>query len=217
MPAGSVQASVSISRSNGADTGGALSVVEHPFDVGALVRPHVHTREDEISIVLEGEIGFRSEDQEVVLGVGGYIVKPRDQVHAMWNAGSTPARMIEIISPAGFEGFFRGFADLNDTGPIDPVAIGRTGRAVWPPLMPIPEWLPDIIAPTGYATATAAQDRLRGLTAAPGGTRCQRPLVSSQEYTVSLSSAKRGVSDQIAACRGRQAGLACEGPPLNLT
>ena len=38
---------------DGADTGGALSVVEHPFEVGALVPPHVHTQEDEISIVLE--------------------------------------------------------------------------------------------------------------------------------------------------------------------
>ena len=68
------------------DTGGTLSIVEHPFDVGALVPPHVHTLEDEVSIVLEGEIGFRSGDQEVVLGPGGYIVKPRGEVHAMWNA-----------------------------------------------------------------------------------------------------------------------------------
>ena len=112
---------------DGEDTGGALSIVEHPFDVGALVRPHVHTREDEISIVLEGRIGFRSEDQEVVLGPGGYIIKPRNQVHAMWNAGDVPARMIEIISPAGFEGFFRGFADLNDAGPID-LGQGRRAR-----------------------------------------------------------------------------------------
>src|SRR6185503_17529855 len=81
---------------DGEDTGGALSIVEHPFDVGALVRPHVHTREDEISIVLEGRIGFRSEDQEAVLEPGGYIIKPRNQVHAMWNAGDMPARMIEI-------------------------------------------------------------------------------------------------------------------------
>src|SRR3954467_1767577 len=86
---------------DGVDTGGAVSIVEHPFAVGALVPPHVHTREDEISYVLEGEIGFRSNDQEVVLGAGGYIVKPRNEVHAMWNAGSTPARMIEVISPAG--------------------------------------------------------------------------------------------------------------------
>ena len=65
----------------------SLGLVDPPFEVGALVRPHVHTSEDEISIVLEGRIGFRSEDQEVVLGPGGYIIKPRNQVHAMWNAG----------------------------------------------------------------------------------------------------------------------------------
>lgn len=113
---------------DGADTGGALSVVEHPFAVGALVRPHVHTREDEISIVLDGEIGFRSEDQEVVLGPGGYIIKPRNQVHAMWNAGSVPARMIEIISPAGFEGFFRELSAAEADGTIGPDVYTRVSE-----------------------------------------------------------------------------------------
>ena len=51
----------------GEQTGGALSVVEHPFPVGALVGPHMHSREDEYSIVTAGEIGFRSSDREVVL------------------------------------------------------------------------------------------------------------------------------------------------------
>ncbi len=83
-----------------------MSIVEHPFPVGALVPPHLHTREDEYSIVTEGEIGFRSGDTEVVLGAGGYIVKPRHELHTMWNAGPVPARMIEVISPAGFEHFF---------------------------------------------------------------------------------------------------------------
>lgn len=143
---------------DGQDTGGALSIVEHPFDVGALVRPHVHTREDEISIVLEGRIGFRSEDQEVVLGPGGYIIKPRNQVHAMWNAGDAPARMIEIISPAGFEGFFRGFADMNDAGPIDLPRVAELAAAHGLPYAD-PPWLRDIIArynltPPPGATAT---------------------------------------------------------------
>jgi quercetin dioxygenase-like cupin family protein len=129
---------------DGQDTGGALSIVEHPFAVGALVRPHVHTREDEISIVLEGEIGFRSEDREVVLRPGGYIIKPRNQVHAMWNAGSTPARMIEIISPAGFEGFFRGFADLNDAGPINLSEVASLAEAYGLPYAQ-PDWLADVI------------------------------------------------------------------------
>lgn len=130
------------------ETNGALSIVEHPFPVGAIVPPHLHTREDEYSIVTEGEIGFRSGDREVVLGPGGYITKPRGELHTMWNAGSSPARMIEIISPAGFEGFFRELSDLIAAGPPDPEQVSavadryglRFGR---------PEWLPEVIARYG--------------------------------------------------------------------
>ena len=129
---------------DGEDTGGALSIVEHPFAVGALVPPHLHTREDEFSIVIEGEIGFRSEDQEVVLGAGGYIIKPRGQVHAMWNAGSTPARMIEVISPAGFEGFFRELVALTDVGRPAPADIGALGDRYGLPFAQ-PDWLPEVI------------------------------------------------------------------------
>lgn len=129
---------------DGADTGGAVSIVEHPFEVGALVPPHVHTREDEISIVLEGEIGFRSEDQEVVLEEGGYIIKPRGEVHAMWNAGSSPARMIEVITPAGFEGFFREVVDLTATGALDMPALVELADGYGLPFAE-PEWLPDVI------------------------------------------------------------------------
>ena len=42
------------------DTGGTLAIVEHPFPVGALVPPHLHTREDRVLDRHEGEIGFRS-------------------------------------------------------------------------------------------------------------------------------------------------------------
>jgi hypothetical protein len=52
----------------GEDTDGSIAVVEHPFAVGTYVSAHLHTREDEYSIVTEGEIGFRSGDREVVLG-----------------------------------------------------------------------------------------------------------------------------------------------------
>jgi quercetin dioxygenase-like cupin family protein len=140
---------------DGADTDGALSIVEHPFDVGALVPPHVHTREDEISIVLEGEIGFRSEDREVVLGAGGYIIKPRNEVHAMWNAGSTPARMIEVITPAGFEGFFREFVEMTARGRPAPEDVARLGERFGLPFAQ-PEWLPDVIARYGLTPPPGA-------------------------------------------------------------
>jgi quercetin dioxygenase-like cupin family protein len=87
------------------ETGG-ISIVQHTFDPGVLIPPHRHTREDEISCVIFGEIGFRSNGREVSLGAGGYIVKPRGELHSMWNAGTEPARMIEIVTPAGFEKYF---------------------------------------------------------------------------------------------------------------
>ncbi len=130
---------------DGADSGGAISIVEHPFEVGALVPPHVHSLEDEFSIVLEGEIGFRSEDQEVVLSPGGYIVKPRGEVHAMWNAGSVPARMIEVISPAGFENCFKEMTEMTATGPPDMEAIVELAGRYGLPFAQ-PDWLPDVIA-----------------------------------------------------------------------
>jgi quercetin dioxygenase-like cupin family protein len=132
----------------GHKTGGALSIVEHPFPVGALVPPHVHTREDEYSIVTEGEIGFRSGDREVVLGAGGYITKPRGELHAMWNAGTTPARMIEIISPAGFEGFFRELADLTAAGPPAFETLAGLASSYGLEFGDAP-WLPDVIARYG--------------------------------------------------------------------
>lgn len=137
-----------IFKIDGEDTGGALSIVEHTFAVGSLVPPHIHTLEDEYSIVLEGEIGFRSEDQEAVLGAGGYIIKPRAEVHAMWNAGSTPARMIEIIAPAGFERFFRELAEMTAAGAPNPEDIGRLAERYRLPFAE-PAWLPDVIARYG--------------------------------------------------------------------
>jgi quercetin dioxygenase-like cupin family protein len=134
-----------IFKIDGRDSGGGLSIVEHPFDVGALVPPHIHELEDEFSIVVEGEIGFRSEDQEVVLGPGGYIIKPRGEIHAMWNAGKRPARMIEVISPAGFENFFREFADVTDVRVpgFDEVA---ELAARYQQSFANPAWLPDVIS-----------------------------------------------------------------------
>ena len=133
-----------IFKIDGADSGGALAVVEHPFEVGGLVPPHVHHREDEFSIVLEGEIGFRSEDKEIVLGPGGYIVKPRGEVHAMWNAGPTPARMIEIISPAGFEELFRTVVGLTERGEAEMSKIVELANRYEVPIAE-PEWFADVI------------------------------------------------------------------------
>jgi quercetin dioxygenase-like cupin family protein len=134
------------------DVGGRVSVVEHPFDVGALVPPHVHHLEDEISIVLEGTIGFRSEANEAVLAKGGYIVKPRGEVHAMWNAGDVPARMVEIITPAGFDRFFRELAALNAQGQPGMPQIAELASRYELPFVE-PDWIGDVIERYGLTPA----------------------------------------------------------------
>jgi hypothetical protein len=48
----------------------------------------------------------------VVLEPGGFITKPRGQMHAMWNATDVPGRIIEIITPGGFENYFRELGEL---------------------------------------------------------------------------------------------------------
>ncbi len=129
----------------GEQTNGLVSIVEHPFPVGACVPPHLHTKEDEYSIVTEGEIGFRSGDREVVLGPGGYITKPRGEAHAMWNAGDMPARMIEVISPAGFEHFFWGVGEAAADGPPDPEVMAALAAEHGLQFADVP-WLDDVIA-----------------------------------------------------------------------
>jgi len=130
-------------RLGGEHTGGQLAIIEHPFPAGALVPPHVHTREDEYSIVTAGAIGFRSGADEVVLEAGGYISKPRGEVHTMWNAGPEEARMIEVITPSGFERFFVELADVFASGPPDPTTVESLAASYG--LFFDPTWVPELM------------------------------------------------------------------------
>lgn len=88
-------------------TEGRFSVVEHRLRARELAAPmHRHTREDEFSIVTDGEVGFVLGDDVVTAGPGAFVRKPRDQWHTFFNAGDTEARLLEVISPAGFEEYF---------------------------------------------------------------------------------------------------------------
>jgi mannose-6-phosphate isomerase-like protein (cupin superfamily) len=85
-----------------------FSLVEHPLSARALAAPlHRHAREDEYSYVVEGQVGALLGDEVVIGGPGDLIFKPRNQWHTFWNAGDQPARLLEIISPAGFETILR--------------------------------------------------------------------------------------------------------------
>jgi quercetin dioxygenase-like cupin family protein len=95
-----------------ADSGGSLAVLEVQIPAHTLVKPHRHSREDEFSLVIDGTVGVRVGDRELTAGPGAYLVKPRGTSHAMWNAGDAPARVAEILSPAGLEVYFEELAPI---------------------------------------------------------------------------------------------------------
>jgi quercetin dioxygenase-like cupin family protein len=111
---------------DGEDADNRFSLVEHPMSARALAAPlHRHTREDEYSYVIEGRVGALLGDEVVIGGPGDLIFKPRNQWHTFWNAGDEPARLLEIISPAGFERFFAELVDLGGVTRADPQTLGE--------------------------------------------------------------------------------------------
>ena len=109
----------------GADTGDRFSLVEHPMPARTLAAPlHRHTHEDEYSYVLEGHVGALLGDEVIVGSPGDLIFKPRNQWHTFWNAGDEPARILEIISPAGFDRFFDELVDLGGVTRAAPETLG---------------------------------------------------------------------------------------------
>jgi quercetin dioxygenase-like cupin family protein len=108
---------------DGSQTGERFSVVQHLFAPRALAAPmHRHHLEDEYTYVLQGRIGAIIEGTEVVAEQGDLLFKPRGQWHTFWNATDEPASVLELISPAGLERFFRWLAELDHEPSADELA-----------------------------------------------------------------------------------------------
>src|SRR4028119_457916 len=111
---------------DGNEAGERFSLVEHPMPPRALAAPlHRHNREDEYSFVLEGRMGALLGDEVLQAGRGALVHQPRGEWHTFWNAGDEPARILEIISPAGFEPFFAELAPLTEAGAPPPAVLRR--------------------------------------------------------------------------------------------
>ena len=110
---------------DGVTSGQSFSLVEHPMSARALAAPlHRHAREDEYSYVIEGRMGALLGDQVLEAGPGDLVFKPRGEWHTFWNAGDEPCRILEIISPAGFERFFAELVELGGIAGADPAVMG---------------------------------------------------------------------------------------------
>ena len=101
------------------ETDGTLSMLEVTIPPKTLVKPHMHTLEDEYTLILDGTVGARLGDQTVdAIEAGSWLVKPRSVPHAMWNVSEQPARVLEVVSPAGLESYFEKIAPvLQEHGP----------------------------------------------------------------------------------------------------
>ena len=115
---------------DGEETGGGFSLVEHPMPPRRLAAPlHRHSREDEYSFVLEGRMGALLGEEVLYAEPGDLVFKPRNQWHTFWNAGDEPARILEIIAPAGFERFFDQLSDQPKDGAPDPAELAALGAS----------------------------------------------------------------------------------------
>jgi quercetin dioxygenase-like cupin family protein len=106
-------------RLEAANTDGRAAVLEVTIPPRTLVKPHQHSKEDEFSLILSGRVGARIGDAtHEDIAAGSSIVKPRDIPHAMWNVTDEPARILELVMPAGLEEYFEELAPiLHEHGP----------------------------------------------------------------------------------------------------
>lgn len=103
------------------ESDGGIAVVEHTLPAKSLGAPfHRHTREDEISYVLEGQLAVKEGDTVSIVEAGEFGVKKRGVWHTFWNPGTEPLRFLEMIVPGEFAGYFEELAEmLPETGTRD--------------------------------------------------------------------------------------------------
>ena len=92
------------------DTHGGFALVEISGEPGGEPPLHVHSREDELFYVLEGELTVQRGDETLVLGPGESGFLPRQVPHT-FRLTSDYARWLVYITPGGFEEYFRTFGE----------------------------------------------------------------------------------------------------------
>jgi quercetin dioxygenase-like cupin family protein len=109
-----------------AATGGSAAFVVHALAPRALGSPvHTHTREDEWTYVLSGKVGVEVDGEVLLAGGGDLVLKPRGVPHAFWNPTDEPARLLEVITPGGFEGYFEELGEILGTPEPDLARVGE--------------------------------------------------------------------------------------------
>jgi quercetin dioxygenase-like cupin family protein len=113
-------------------TGGAVELHEQEIPPGVLMPPHAHERQAQLRYVLSGTLGFSVGDRAETFSAGGCVFAPPGVLHAVWNDGREPARMLELSTPGTeMTAFFSAFDRLTRSGQVTRDAIqamaGRFG------------------------------------------------------------------------------------------
>jgi len=114
------------------ETGGAYALIEGTV-VGDGPPPHIHTTEEEAFYVLEGELNVLVGQRTVTATAGAFVLVPRGTVHTFSKAETASAKILTIISPAGFEKFFEEIAGPPDLEKIMALAPKYNLEIVGPP------------------------------------------------------------------------------------
>jgi mannose-6-phosphate isomerase-like protein (cupin superfamily) len=135
--------SPTVMRSTGDTTDNHFCLMEHLSMPPGLASPyHVHHNEDEAFYVLEGEMAFVCGGKWLNAGPGTYIYGPREIPHGFKVVGTTPARMLLLCAPAGFERFVRELSAPVDAVPAPPdmtVLVATAAKYHVDILGPLPE------------------------------------------------------------------------------
>ncbi len=122
----------------GAETGGRLAVAEEVIGRGAELPRHCHHWEDEALYVLEGELAVCLGGEWRWVPAGGAILLPRGVEHAVAVVGEE-ARVLTVLTPAGFEGFYRELAGAApDLDRLVATAARYGCEITGPPPAPVP-------------------------------------------------------------------------------
>ncbi len=113
-------------KASAESTGGAFAIIEEiePLDTPL----HVHSNEDELFYVIEGEHVFRIGEDEFPAGPGAVVFAPRHVPHAHRRVVPRVGRFLTMVSPAGFEGFFRELSAAETAGGAGPEAYASASE-----------------------------------------------------------------------------------------
>ena len=117
-----------------ANTGGRYTVGEQVTPAGWGPPRHIHSREDEIFYILEGTYELHVGDERRTVSAGACAVLPRGVPHGFRNVGSTPGRLLFIITPGGLEEYFLAVAKCPP--PPNPAQLAELARPFGLTLLP---------------------------------------------------------------------------------